>query len=644
MPKKLNFKSIDEFDNTHLFEQYCTDNYIKWSKSNKINCSLCGKGGEQHKMIYRLGYCANSVCNQKQLCLVRYKALFCRYSKFHLYRLNEHEQHIYLEKPFKTYGINKKVKELIDNFVYDHHITKPKKIHIMLNRKEYQIDNIPSLQQVQHYINYKRKHLGDINDIDLLKQYILQREFDESSVDSQLFTFGCLLGNGTDTDHFQMGFTSIKLLSRIKEGVMYHLDATYKIIKYFYPLIVFGASDINRKFFPICFMLSSHETTIDYVNFFRSLQALSKRVLNYEFNPKYIITDAAKSMNKAIKIAFKNNCVNLMCWFHLKYNIRKKIHMIPKELIKTVYSDINKLHYTQCHGNFVLLWRKVKANWSKEKRLNAFHHYFEKQWIIGQFRNWQIFRKPFGYALTNSPIEQYNNNIKMNFTERIKWHMIPAMQKFEQLIEYESRCYPIMEISKYVNKNIAKEARRIIILLRLDDYSQNYTYDQINGSTCHINTLDKTCSCAKFTDNAICKHLVAVCIKERIELNGLKIKRAFSIRRLQRKDGNNESTSPISIRGRPPLVSKALELDEPNKNTVMKQKKNNKVIEADSDVENAIAVNSLVIEELPLILNQQNEPCRKKKGRPLGSTNKSKQTDLPKEINIENVYNLRKRA
>ena len=43
------------------------------------------------------------------------------------------------------------------------------------------------------------------------------------------------------------------------------------------------------------------------------------------------------------------------------------------------------------------------------------------------FCNWQLFKRPVGYATTNrnSPIESYNNTIKSQFTHRLKYHMIP---------------------------------------------------------------------------------------------------------------------------------------------------------------------------------------------------------------------------
>lgn len=83
------------------------------------------------------------------------------------------------------------------------------------------------------------------------------------------------LGDGSDEEHFHLGFSSRKLISRMKEheamakGV-FHLDATYKIVKYNYPLIVLGYTDLKRKFFPVSFMFTSHEKIDDFNHFLTS--------------------------------------------------------------------------------------------------------------------------------------------------------------------------------------------------------------------------------------------------------------------------------------------------------------------------------------------------------------------------------------
>jgi hypothetical protein len=179
----------------------------------------------------------------------------------------------------------------------------------------------------------------DRNNIDDVKRLVENNQYKDELSDEEAFVFGCKLDDGTDKDHFQLGITSHKLLSRLKEGQLFHLDATYKIIKYFYLVILFGSTDINRVFFPICFIITSHEKTSNFIHFFESLNAIAQKCLDFGFQPRFIVTDACKAMNKAISKIYKE-CTNLMCWFHLKYNVRKRIHLVPKDLQKQVYSDI----------------------------------------------------------------------------------------------------------------------------------------------------------------------------------------------------------------------------------------------------------------------------------------------------------------
>jgi hypothetical protein len=54
-------------------------------------------------------------------------------------------------------------------------------------------------------------------------------------------------------DPFVVGVSSIGLLAKMKEldknrCAMLHIDATYKITKESYPLVVLGISDVARRF------------------------------------------------------------------------------------------------------------------------------------------------------------------------------------------------------------------------------------------------------------------------------------------------------------------------------------------------------------------------------------------------------------
>jgi hypothetical protein len=85
-----------------------------------------------------------------------------------------------------------------------------------------------------------------------------------------MFVFGENLGSGNDGDNFQVGITSKNMLSKVELNGMFHLDATYQIVKYNFPFIILGVTDITRQFHPICYMFTSHEQQCDYEHFFDS--------------------------------------------------------------------------------------------------------------------------------------------------------------------------------------------------------------------------------------------------------------------------------------------------------------------------------------------------------------------------------------
>ncbi len=58
-----------------------------------------------------------------------------------------------------------------------------------------------------------------------------------------------------------------------------------------FSLVVFGRTDIRRRFFPIAFMLTSHEEENDFKYFYDSIIGLVSK-LNFNFKAKmYICTE-----------------------------------------------------------------------------------------------------------------------------------------------------------------------------------------------------------------------------------------------------------------------------------------------------------------------------------------------------------------
>ena len=96
-------------------------------------------------------------------------------------------------------------------------------------------------------------------------------------------------------------------------------------------------------------MITSHETEIDYMNFFNALKTILKLEDQY-LDPQWITVDACKASANPIKKNFPN-CTLFMCYFHLKYNIRKKKAMVGR-YYKRILNHITSLHNSKSNLEF----------------------------------------------------------------------------------------------------------------------------------------------------------------------------------------------------------------------------------------------------------------------------------------------------
>ena len=191
--------------------------------------------------------------------------------------------------------------------------------------------------------------------------------------------------------------------------------------------------------------------------------------------------------------------------------------------------------------------------------LKRFRSYFWKTWVNNvDFNKWQLFRTPAGYAMTNSPIESYNNKIKTQFTERKKFHLASALDIFEKVMEMESafdfskKPYNHAKISETMVNIARADLKKGEIIVSLD--SEEEEEDDEKCVKCKvIATVDGKeyinkvvlnsecfcvdccyCTCGRFLDKAMCYHLVPACIKMKIEFPGTYIKKAIYKKKLGR--------------------------------------------------------------------------------------------------------------
>jgi hypothetical protein len=107
------------------------------------------------------------------------------------------------------YGISENVKEILEDLIYNYD-SRPIRLHIQLEKlkrtNKVEIDRMPTLKQVQNYVNNRRRRLGDYNNIDELKKIVADLDYDDGvTEDHELFTFGEKFGDGDENNHFQLG-------------------------------------------------------------------------------------------------------------------------------------------------------------------------------------------------------------------------------------------------------------------------------------------------------------------------------------------------------------------------------------------------------------------------------------------------------
>lgn len=307
-----------------------------------------------------------------------------------------------------------------------------------------------------------------------------------------------------------------------------HTDATYKITSTGYCLIIYGVTDIRGHFHLVSFMISSHETYEDFHLFYQGMQTLAAQ-LKIEFNPRFLMQDACQASFNAARAVFPDAIV-LMCYFHVKQNIRKnlsKSHILSKEVYNEFETDVTNLHYSNTEEEYnerLVMLRKKYSEYS------AAMEYMEKQWLSGPFSNWQIFRNNPGYANTNSNIESFNASFKRDYTKFFKCSMYSSVNKiFECIIEYSNAAQNHFYDSPSFDKNLKKKALSINAqcFKRMGTKSSKKVLYTGESGISYVISMDDTrcykswsCNCSTFIKWALCRHVIAYSNSTRMDLYG----------------------------------------------------------------------------------------------------------------------------
>jgi len=229
--------------------------------------------------------------------------------------------------------------------------------------------------------------------------------------------------------------------------------------------------------------------------------------------------DACDASYNAVKSMFPRIHV-LMCYFHVKMNVRKHKNLIDSDKYDELQSDLKDIHMSCNEEEYIANCESFKEKYStKHKEM----YDYCSTWLSGRFCNWQIYHNKPGHANTNSNIESFNNCLKRDFTDRKKMTMRSAMVKLKEVVLYYSTnklefltqpkfCPKVKERSLTIIKNNFSKEKGSIYYTNAD----GYRYKIVLNSNKYHNKY--SCECPFFLKYAVCKHLVAYS-----NLNNLKL-------------------------------------------------------------------------------------------------------------------------
>ena len=99
-----------------------------------------------------------------------------------------------------------------------------------------------------------------------------------------------------------------------------------------------------------------------------------------------------------------NYCLNV--FFHVLYNVNKRVRTWPFQLQRIVYQGVYKLHFTKSLVELNAMIRQIQDIWNGHgnQNLKDFADYFFRQWCDVEdnmgFWRWQIYHSPSGFATT----------------------------------------------------------------------------------------------------------------------------------------------------------------------------------------------------------------------------------------------------
>ena len=434
--------------------------------SHLVQCTKCYSNPERHKMRYRVLECDSMACEDvapDASCNWELKIETCQVTTHS--RISSFGEHTTTAQSPKRKMLTLEQKRFVracaDNG------TKPSRI---VNKMIDELHIGPDianfiLPYVQRYsAQYKKTKRMDSDSISSMNEQVNRHSFAPSSSATTPFVFAFdvhedgmpNVGNGSDDNPFFLGFSSVQMMSNLKRASNYllHVDATYKVNTCGYPVIVFGVSDLARHFYPVALFISSQTNQIMMERALQAMLDQFETVTGEVASIGVVMGDADDAQWNALNAVITRHQREpwrfIMCFFHVMMNVKKRVSSLSKQSKRLIYTRIYRLHYSRNEDERDASWREARALWAGNSETKAFGEYFEKEWMRGKFASWQCFETGPGQAKTNNPVEQFNRDIKRDYTKR---RLLSMNMLFQELIglcrhrstrvsRFEEKCVP----------------------------------------------------------------------------------------------------------------------------------------------------------------------------------------------------------
>ncbi|CAF4494856.1 unnamed protein product, partial [Rotaria magnacalcarata] len=190
----------------------------------------------------------------------------------------------------------------------------------------------PSIHQLNNFLRTIKSTKLDPTSISLgeIEQWCLKSSQSIPESDDAPFFASYQIIYDDDGDinenNFRFFITIKRLLQTASISKKIHADATYKLVWQGFPVLIIGATDLDRHFHLFGMAICSNEATQDFRFIFRALQKGMKKLNLEEIDPDFLIADDADAIRVGHFTPSTNNALEAT------NNVIKKEHTLRERL------------------------------------------------------------------------------------------------------------------------------------------------------------------------------------------------------------------------------------------------------------------------------------------------------------------------